>query len=91
MGKYTRSRVQQIVEEAGPPSKPTSREWIKDATAQKQLTDFLRSYVDGWPRQEPTPFGVPVATSIADYNTPEVIAADLVSKAEFRAISSGPG
>lgn len=89
VGKYTRSRIQQLVEGATTQRKPGRSEEKPEVGLQEQLIDFLRSYVRDWPREGPVRFGVPLPASKADQFTPEQIAEDLLSRAEFRAIKFG--
>jgi hypothetical protein len=86
---FTRSRAQQLVERAGPSNEHRKEGWLKTMGTKEQLVEYLRAYVQRWPRAEPVLFGLRVPPSMADQHTAEEIAEQLVSDVAFRAIRFG--
>jgi hypothetical protein len=92
---FTRARAQQLSERADQPHNQQERT-APPMTEPEGLTDFLHGYVQDWPRP-PTrttrpPYGIHHGTfnePVASSKSPEEIAVDLISTAEFQALRLG--
>jgi hypothetical protein len=90
---FTRARAQQLVERAAPTPKSRAQKGFTSVATQEEITAFLASYIEGWPRVYYSPaytlasrFRPPL---MADVHTAQEIAAHLFADAEFRALQLG--
>ncbi len=90
---FTRARAQQLVERAEPTPKNRVQKGSTSVATQEEITSFLDSYIEGWPRVYYSPaytlasrFRPPL---MADRHTAAEIAAHLFADAEFRSLQLG--
>lgn len=90
---FTRARAQQLVERAEPTAKSRAQKGFTSVATQEEITAFLASYIEGWPRvyhstaySLASRFRPPL---MADIHTAQEIAAHLFADAEFRSLQLG--
>jgi len=90
---FTRARAQQLVERADPTPKQRETRGLTSVAAQEEITRFLGSYTEGWPRAIYSPVCTLVQRSrpqlMAERSSSEEIAAHLFANAEFRSLQLG--
>jgi hypothetical protein len=90
---FTRARAQQLVERGEPTPKSRAQQGFTSVATQEEITTFLASYIEGWPRvYYSTAYSLASRCRpplMAHIHTAQEIAAHLFADAQFRSLQLG--